>query len=107
MKRRECLAAILPELSDCAVVTIMGAVAAELHSLGHRPSFFYLQHAMGLAPSIGLGIALTQPERRVGLQGPQQRHQPRLGKGGDDLEPGGRQGVVKDLGSSRRRRHEW
>ena len=65
MKRKDCLASIHPELSDCTVVTIMGAVAAELHSLGHRPSFFYLQHAMGLAPSIALGIALTQPERRV------------------------------------------
>ncbi|MEW6472578.1 MAG: thiamine pyrophosphate-dependent enzyme [Actinomycetota bacterium] len=65
MKRKECLAAIHAELSECAVVTIMGAVAAELHSVGHRPSFFYLQHAMGLAPSLGLGIALTQPERRV------------------------------------------
>ncbi|HEV3365607.1 MAG TPA: thiamine pyrophosphate-dependent enzyme [Acidimicrobiia bacterium] len=65
MKRRECLAAIHHELSQCAVVTIMGAVAAELHSLGHQPNFFYLQHAMGLAPSLGLGIALTQPDRRV------------------------------------------
>ena len=65
MKRRECLATIHDELSRCAVVTIMGAVAAELHSLGHRPNFFYLQHAMGLAPSLGLGIALSQPDRRV------------------------------------------
>jgi sulfopyruvate decarboxylase subunit beta len=65
VKRRECLAAIHADLEDCAVVTIMGAVAAELYGLGHRPSFFYLQHAMGLAPSIGLGIALRQPDRRV------------------------------------------
>jgi len=65
MKRRECLAAIHADLADCAVVTIMGAVAAELHGLGHRPGFFYLQHAMGLAPSIGLGIALHRPARRV------------------------------------------
>jgi sulfopyruvate decarboxylase subunit beta len=65
MKRRECLAAIHAELADCVVVTIMGAVAAELHGLGHRPGFFYLQHAMGLAPSVGLGVALCRPERRV------------------------------------------
>ena len=65
MRRRECLAAIHAELADCVVVTIMGAVAAELNGLGHRRSFFYLQHAMGLAPSIGLGVALTRPERRV------------------------------------------
>lgn len=65
MKRIECLEAIYDELRDCAVVTIMGAVAAELYSLGHRANFFYLEHAMGLASSVGLGIALAQPERRV------------------------------------------
>src|SRR6059036_329996 len=43
----------------------MGAVAAELYSLGHRPNFFYLEHAMGLASSLGLGIALAQPDRDV------------------------------------------
>jgi sulfopyruvate decarboxylase subunit beta len=43
----------------------MGAVAAELQSIGHRSNFFYLQHAMGLASSMGLGIALTRPELTV------------------------------------------
>ena len=43
----------------------MGAVAAELQAIGHRPNFFYLQHAMGLASSMGLGIALARPEKRV------------------------------------------
>src|SRR5438445_3159343 len=43
----------------------MGAVAAELQSLGHRPNFFYLQHAMGLASSTGLGLALCLPEQKV------------------------------------------
>ena len=65
MKRSDCLEAIYDELTGCAVVTIMGAVAAELYSLGHRPNFFYLEHAMGLASSMGLGIALSQPERKV------------------------------------------
>lgn len=65
MKRLDCLRAIYDDLTRCAVVTIMGATAAELYSLGHRQNFFYLQHAMGLASSVGLGIALVQPERRV------------------------------------------
>jgi len=65
MKRIDCLKAIYPQLEDCAVVTIMGAVAAELYSLGHRTNFFYLEHAMGLASSVGLGIALAQPDRKV------------------------------------------
>src|SRR5438552_14770400 len=65
MLRADALQAIYPELEDRIVVTIMGAVAAELYSLGHRSNFFYLEHAMGLASSVGLGIALAQPGRRV------------------------------------------
>jgi sulfopyruvate decarboxylase subunit beta len=65
MLRIDALRAIYPLLRDRLVVTIMGAVAAELYSLGHRPNFFYLQHAMGLAPSIGLGLALCLPRERV------------------------------------------
>jgi sulfopyruvate decarboxylase subunit beta len=61
MTRIDALRAIYDRLDGCAVVTIMGAVAAELQSLGHRPNFFYLQHAMGLASSVGLGIALSKP----------------------------------------------
>src|SRR6266516_4644014 len=65
MTRVEALQAIYPHLADRIVVTIMGAVAAELQSIGHRPNFFYLQHAMGLASSMGLGIALSRPDRQV------------------------------------------
>jgi sulfopyruvate decarboxylase subunit beta len=65
MLRLDALRAIYPALTDRIVVTIMGAVAAELQSIGHRPNFFYLQHAMGLASSMGLGIALSRPERQV------------------------------------------
>jgi sulfopyruvate decarboxylase subunit beta len=65
VKRIDCLAAVYDRLAECAVVTIMGAVAVELYSLGHRANFFYLEHAMGLASSVGLGVALAQPHRRV------------------------------------------
>ena len=65
MRRLDALTAVYPLLADRVVVTIMGAVAAELQSIGHRPNFFYLQHAMGLASSMGLGIALARPELPV------------------------------------------
>jgi len=65
MLRLDALKAVYPELERRVVVTIMGAVSAELQSIGHRPNFFYLLHAMGLAPSVGLGIALSRPELQV------------------------------------------
>ncbi len=65
MLRVDALDAIYPDLKDHIVVTIMGAVAAELYTLGHRHNFFYLEHAMGLASSMGLGIALAMPEQKV------------------------------------------
>ena len=65
VKRAECIGMLYPELDDKPVVTIMGACAQELYDLGHRENFFYLQHAMGLASSIGLGLALHLPREKV------------------------------------------
>jgi sulfopyruvate decarboxylase subunit beta len=65
MQRLECLRAIYDRLENCLVVTIMGAVACELQSLGHKPNFFYLQHAMGLGSSTGLGLALCLPQQKI------------------------------------------
>jgi len=65
MERSRCIEMMYPELDEPLVVTIMGACAQELYDLGHRENFFYLQHAMGLASSIGLGLALHRPTERV------------------------------------------
>jgi sulfopyruvate decarboxylase subunit beta len=65
MLRLDCMRAIYDRLEKCLVVTIMGAVSVELQSLGHRQNFFYLLHAMGLASSTGLGLALCLPKQRV------------------------------------------
>lgn len=65
MKRAECIGMLYPELDDKLVVTIMGACAQELYDLGHKENFFYLQHAMGLASSIGLGLAMHLPKEHI------------------------------------------
>lgn len=65
MERADCIEALYPEIEDRLVVTIMGACAQELYDLGDRPNFFYLQHAMGLASSIGIGLAMNLPEEQV------------------------------------------
>lgn len=65
MLRADALRAIYPEIENHVVVTIMGAVAVELYTLGHKENFFYLEHAMGLASSMGLGLALSMPQQKV------------------------------------------
>ena len=65
MKRVDALASIYDDLREKLVVTNMGAVAVELYNLGHQPGFFYLEHSMGLASSIGLGLALCLPDKQV------------------------------------------
>lgn len=65
MLRSRAIEAIYPALEDKLVVTIMGACAQELYDCGDRDNFFYLQHAMGLASSIGLGLALNLPDEHV------------------------------------------
>jgi sulfopyruvate decarboxylase subunit beta len=65
VERAQCIGMIYPELEDKLVVTIMGACAQEIYDLGHRDNFFYLQHAMGLASSIGIGLAMHLPQDKI------------------------------------------
>ena len=65
MLREEALKAVYPLLKDQVVVTIMGAAAVELYNLGHQPNFFYLEMGMGLASSLGLGLAVSLPKEQV------------------------------------------
>ena len=51
MKRIDALQRIYKQLDSKLIITNMGAVAAELYSLGHKKNFFYLEHSMGLASS--------------------------------------------------------
>lgn len=48
-----------------AVVGGIGNANFDLWASGQRPENFYMLGSMGLAPSIALGVALAQPQRRV------------------------------------------
>ncbi len=65
MLREDVLKAVYPRLKDQVVVTIMGAVAVELYNLGHQPNLFYREMGMGLASSLGLGLAVSLPKEKV------------------------------------------
>jgi thiamine pyrophosphate-dependent acetolactate synthase large subunit-like protein len=47
------------------IVASLGHPAYDLFAAGDRPTHFYTWGSMGLASSIGLGLAMAQPGRRV------------------------------------------
>ena len=52
-------------LRDELVVTSLGTPSYFVNAAGDRPLNFYLWAAMGMASSVGLGLAIARPERRV------------------------------------------
>ena len=69
MIRNEVLKTLLPILDDVLVVCNIGAPSQELHALADRPGNFYMLGTMGLASSIGFGVALAQDKPVVSIDG--------------------------------------
>lgn len=57
--------AIVARSPDALIVACNGMIGRELYTHRDRPGQFYMIGSMGLAASIGLGLALAQPSRRV------------------------------------------
>jgi sulfopyruvate decarboxylase subunit beta len=69
MIRSEVLKSIIPVISDRLVVCNIGLPSQELHLLDDQPSNFYMLGTMGLASSIGLGLALAQRDKVIAIDG--------------------------------------
>ncbi|MBO9453574.1 sulfopyruvate decarboxylase subunit beta, partial [Tropicibacter sp. R16_0] len=69
MIRSEILKEIAPILREQLVVCNIGIPSQELHAIDDQPSNFYMLGTMGLASSIGLGLALAQPKPVVVIDG--------------------------------------
>ena len=69
MIRSEILKEIAPILRKQLVVCNIGIPSQELHAIDDQPSNFYMLGTMGLASSIGLGLALAQPKPVVVIDG--------------------------------------
>ncbi|MGC9514157.1 sulfopyruvate decarboxylase subunit beta [Methanocrinis sp.] len=67
MKRIEAISIIAreAEAQDALLVGNIGFPSRELCAVGDRPENFYMLGSMGLASSIGLGLALARPDKRV------------------------------------------
>ncbi len=64
---RRALALAMPLLAGRAVVCANGFLSRWAHAALDRPEHFYMIGSMGLASSIGLGVALAQPDRPVAV----------------------------------------
>ncbi len=65
MSRIQATRLLVKRLRDEAVVATLGHPAYDLFTAGDRPANFYTWGSMGMAASVGLGVALARPERRV------------------------------------------
>ena len=61
----DALAVLLPRLTDEVCVHANGYISRAACARRDRDECFYMIGSMGLAPSIGLGLALAQPRRRI------------------------------------------
>ncbi|MBI3401824.1 MAG: aldehyde dehydrogenase [Acidobacteria bacterium] len=65
MTRYDATRLIVDLAGDAAIVASLGHPAYDLFAAGDRPRNFYTWGSMGVATSIGLGLALARPSARV------------------------------------------
>ncbi|MGH9173579.1 MAG: thiamine pyrophosphate-dependent enzyme [Vicinamibacterales bacterium] len=65
MNRLDATRRLVAALDHEPIVASLGHPAYDLFAAGDRPANFYTWGSMGLASSIGLGLALARPELRV------------------------------------------
>jgi len=67
LKRIDAIAIIAKEAEsqDALIVSNIGFPSRELYAVHDSPANFYMLGSMGMASSIGLGLALSRPDRRV------------------------------------------
>ncbi len=65
MTRFEATRHVVATAGDAAIIASLGHPAYDLFAAADRDANFYTWGSMGLASSVGLGLAMAQPSRRV------------------------------------------
>jgi sulfopyruvate decarboxylase subunit beta len=63
--RAQAMAAILDLLDQQPVIICNGFPSREAQKIADRPTHFYMIGSMGVAAAIGLGVALSKPDKQV------------------------------------------
>jgi len=64
-ERRKLVSELLQNRKDSLIITGLGSPTYDVAAVEDVDQNFYLWGAMGLAVSVGLGVAISQPQRRV------------------------------------------
>ena len=65
MLRLDGIRALLDRVTDEPIIANLGSATFDLYHLEKRDANFYTWGAMGMASSIGLGVALAAPQKKV------------------------------------------
>ena len=65
MIRKEAIKIVAEKISDNPIISANGYLSRDLYEIWDKPSNFYMIGSMGLASSIGLGVALKNPRKRI------------------------------------------
>ena len=65
IERDQAYGTIAEYIHDELIVTGIGSQTASMYKAKDRPENLYLRGPMGLAPAVGLGVALAHPDRKV------------------------------------------
>ncbi|MCR4290106.1 MAG: thiamine pyrophosphate-dependent enzyme [Candidatus Scalindua sp.] len=65
MNYREAITTITELLDDQLVVCANGLISREAFTIRDRPENFYMIGSMGMASSIGMGVALNKPSKKT------------------------------------------
>jgi thiamine pyrophosphate-dependent acetolactate synthase large subunit-like protein len=65
MTRLDATRVVVAACPDAAIVASLGHPAYDLFAAGDRPRNFYTWGSMGMASSVGLGLAMARPDLRV------------------------------------------
>jgi len=65
MNRKEAMLAVTKIIKNEPIISANGFISRELFNICEKKSNFYMIGSMGLASSIGLGVALKNPKKRI------------------------------------------
>ena len=65
MNRKDAMETILKSFKNSPIVSANGFISRDLFNVQDKKSNFYMIGSMGLASSIGLGLALKNPKKTI------------------------------------------